>query len=381
MLKNQDGTTKNNFSLGLESNKTILIPDRVNKKLTMADEFGFRWIVGESPILISGSFDGVTPPTPGDASGEYFLCHTSIGNYTAGGVYYDNTTEIQRVLISHGCSITTKDAIASAFIDLEADTLYSAESDIAPYAWTAKGGGGGGGGEGTAITNEEHTATAEQSVFTVAYTVGLMDMLRNGIELGSADFTATNGTSVTLVAPAALDDLIVFKKYEPFAVANTYTKAETDALIGDPYTQAETDTLLDAKLADIVDDTTPQLGGNLDCNGKAITGSSYIQAADASLGSGTHTFNRALGDHQQLTITGDTVTIAFSNFVTGKANGMIIDLVNAGAWTPVFPAGAFWGGKTLAGFTEAGIDRIVVWKDKDEVFCFHVSDLDIGVVA
>jgi hypothetical protein len=58
-------------------------------------------------------------------------------------------------------------------------------------------------------TQTEFTATAGQTTFSVpSYTVGYIDVYRNGALLGSADFTATNGTTVVLAAGASSGDLI-----------------------------------------------------------------------------------------------------------------------------------------------------------------------------
>ena len=58
-------------------------------------------------------------------------------------------------------------------------------------------------------TQTEFTATAGQTTFSVpSYTVGYIDVYRNGALLGSADFTATNGTTVVLAAGASAGDLV-----------------------------------------------------------------------------------------------------------------------------------------------------------------------------
>jgi len=58
-------------------------------------------------------------------------------------------------------------------------------------------------------TITEFTATAGQTVFSVpSYTAGYIDVYRNGALLGSADFTATNGTTVTLTNAASSGDLV-----------------------------------------------------------------------------------------------------------------------------------------------------------------------------
>jgi len=70
------------------------------------------------------------------------------------------------------------------------------------------------------FTSTEVTATAGQTTFTVSYTVGLIWVFRNGVKLGSADYTASNGTSVVLASGATAGDLITFVAYKPFNIAS-----------------------------------------------------------------------------------------------------------------------------------------------------------------
>jgi len=63
-------------------------------------------------------------------------------------------------------------------------------------------------------TITETTATAGQTTFTPAsYTVGYIDVYRNGVKLGAADFTASNGTSVVLNAACTAGDLVRFESF------------------------------------------------------------------------------------------------------------------------------------------------------------------------
>lgn len=56
----------------------------------------------------------------------------------------------------------------------------------------------------------EFTATAGQTTFTPsAYTVGFVDVYRNGVKLGNADFTATNGSTVVLANGCTAGDFVV----------------------------------------------------------------------------------------------------------------------------------------------------------------------------
>ena len=93
-------------------------------------------------------------------------------------------------------------------------------------------------------------ATANQTTFTgLNYTVGYVDVFMNGIKLdGQDEFTATNGTSVVLTDGATVNDIIEIVAQEISA------------------------NLTITGIANVVEDTTPELGGDLNLNGKSITG-------------------------------------------------------------------------------------------------------------
>jgi len=132
-------------------------------------------------------------------------------------------------------------------------------------------------------------------------------------------------------------------------------------------------------LTDVVDDGTPQQGGDLDANGYTYDSSSYRQIADASLGTGTHTFDYSAGDMQELTATGD-ITIAFSNFVTGKVCVMIVEATNWGAFTITYPAGIKFPNKTSLTYTASGTDEVRIKKDMNDVYSMSINGLDFGTV-
>ena len=62
----------------------------------------------------------------------------------------------------------------------------------------------------------EYTATAGQTTFAAAYNVGFVKVFLNGIMLKDADFTATNGTSIVLLAGAALNDTVYIQSFGTF---------------------------------------------------------------------------------------------------------------------------------------------------------------------
>lgn len=130
--------------------------------------------------------------------------------------------------------------------------------------------------------------------------------------------------------------------------------------------------------------STVDLGGsatsNIDMNDHQLNGSSYTQIADASLGTGTHTFNFANGDMQQLTATGD-ITIAFSNFVSGAVCSFIIEAVNWGDYVITHPATMRFASATAPSYTSGGIDQILVIKDKDDVYTLYLLGSSLGAVV
>ena len=74
-----------------------------------------------------------------------------------------------------------------------------------------------------------YTATAGQTVFAATYDAGFIDLYLNGSkQLVGTDFTATNGTSVTLASGAAVNDIIDIVAYGTFTLSNHYTKSEAD---------------------------------------------------------------------------------------------------------------------------------------------------------
>lgn len=80
-------------------------------------------------------------------------------------------------------------------------------------------------------TQTEFTATAGQTTFSVpSYTVGYIDVYRNGAKLGTADFTATNGTTVVLASGASSGDLIQTVSFYVSSVLNAIP-AQNNAVI------------------------------------------------------------------------------------------------------------------------------------------------------
>lgn len=78
-----------------------------------------------------------------------------------------------------------------------------------------------GGGGATTRTVTDFTPGSPTTVFSVAYNPGYLDVYRNGVKLGTADFTATNGTSFTLTDAAGAGELVQAVSYTTLGIGTT----------------------------------------------------------------------------------------------------------------------------------------------------------------
>jgi hypothetical protein len=79
------------------------------------------------------------------------------------------------------------------------------------------------GNAGGNLVVTDFTATSGQTTFSVTYVVGTVSVYRNGIKLGLADFTATNGTSVVLATGAITGDLIEIQSFSTLTLYSSIT--------------------------------------------------------------------------------------------------------------------------------------------------------------
>ena len=97
---------------------------------------------------------------------------------------------------------------------------YVLTSNGTTATWAAPTGGGGAGSTSRTVT--DFTATNGQTSFTVAYTIGLLDVYRNGVKLAAADVTATNGTSFTIAA-CTTGDIVQAVAFSALSIAASIT--------------------------------------------------------------------------------------------------------------------------------------------------------------
>lgn len=77
-------------------------------------------------------------------------------------------------------------------------------------------------------------ATASQTQFTVTggYIINQISVIRNGVRLvNGRDFTALDGSLVTLLSPAAASDVIEFQIFDDFRVADAIMSAASEQTI------------------------------------------------------------------------------------------------------------------------------------------------------
>ena len=162
---------------------------------------------------------------------------------------------------------------------------------------------------GTVRTVNIITATDGQTLFpatgTISYDVGYVDVYINGVKQATGvDYTGTSGTSITLTSGVVADDTVEIVAFTSLDNINT----------------------------DIVLDTTPQLGGNLDLNSKTINGTGDVNITgvitattfDGSLAtsnlSGTVTNDQLAGSIANAKLANSSIAIGGITFSLGDTD-------------------------------------------------------------
>lgn len=172
-----------------------------------------------------------------------------------------------------------------------------------------------------------YTATADQTTFTgsdsnsntLSYTVGLVEVFLNGTRLSSADFTATNGTSVVLASGADVNDIINIVAYGVFSVADrletrkefdyTATSGQTTFTGSDndgetlSYTVGKIDVYLNGSHLNQTDDYV------------ATNGTSVVLQSGATTGDILHIVNHGAASLVENLVTGESLDMDGAEFV------------------------------------------------------------------
>jgi hypothetical protein len=157
------------------------------------------------------------------------------------------------------------------------------------------------------------TATADQTLFTVTggYRINQLAVFRNGVRLADgADFTARDGSSVTLLSPANVSDTLEFQVFDDFRVADAIVSAEASQTIDGDLT------------------VTGTITGVGIITGSTVTGAAIgIQSAGTVVGA-AKTLN-FIGAGNTFVMNGDTVNISIAGGGGGGGLGTAINYEDA----------------------------------------------------
>ena len=145
------------------------------------------------------------------------------------------------------------------------------------------------------------TATAGQTSFTVSggYRINAISVYRNGVKLSdNEDFTAADGSTVTLVNAASLSDTISFEIFDDFRVADAIVSAASSQTVS----------------------------GNLTVTGDLFGAQIGVQSGGVNIGI-AKTLN-FIGSGNTFSKTGDTIDISISGGGGGGGLGTAINFSN-----------------------------------------------------
>ena len=272
-------------------------------------------LVAGSNITLSGSTGRVTISSSGGGgggTGGKFI-ENATGIHTLGNVGIGTTTASDKLTVLGDTKLDGKLKVTN--LGLAGSNGQFLKSTGVGVTWSSFP---------TARTTGIATATAGQTSFSFTYNVGFTDVFVNGVKLQPHEFAATNGSSVVLSDAAFVGDQVEFISYNTTATGTGGSSGITD----------------------VVQDTSPQLGGNLDLNSKNITGTGNISIT------GDVTATNFSGDGSSLTalngsnIASGTVAAArvatLNQDTTGNAGTFTVTANNSTNETvyPVFVDGA-----------------------------------------
>lgn len=181
-------------------------------------------------------------------------------------------------------------------------------------------------------TVTEFTATASQTTFTPpSYNVGFINVYLNGVLLGSADYTATNGTTVVLAVGASAGNLVTVESFLISSVANAIPNAAGSVGTTNIADNAITTAKIAAGAVVPADLSTGgpswDTSGNLTVSGQASLGTGQTDYV-AALGGGGTARVEAIGGNTNINLalsTKGTGAVYFWSGGYGGTNTMLID--------------------------------------------------------
>jgi len=192
-------------------------------------------------------------------------------------------------------------------------------------------------------TVTDFTATAAQTSFSVpSYTVGYIDVYRNGVRLVSTDFTATTGTTVVLANACTSGDSVVTESFYVSSVLNAIPA--TAGSVSDSY---------------IVSMSSSKLTGTQTVPRGTLPTGSVLQVVNTFKSDTTSATSAATLD-TWVDITGMSVTITPS---ASTSKILILYTLNINAASGESVAVQFLRGSTAVGNGDAASNRLVCFAD------------------
>jgi hypothetical protein len=203
------------------------------------------------------------------------------------------------------------------------------------------------------VTN--FTATAAQTSFSVpSYTVGYIDVYRNGVRLVSTDFTATTGTTVVLVNACTSGDSVVTESFYVSsvinAVAQTNGSSTSQTLVSPTMTSPALGTPASGVMTNVTSVPAAQLTGSQAIPKATLPTGSVLQVVQGSYGSAVSSSSSTFAD------TGLTASIT-PLFSTSKILAIVAlmgvgkETNNTASQTNLVRGSTVLLGSTLTGFT------------------------------
>ena len=132
---------------------------------------------------------------------QYVIGNTTPSNPNAGLLWFDTTTGVDTMKVYNGTSFQN------------AGSSVNGTSESVDYV----------------VGTSSGSYTGSTTVFPATYDPGFLSVYLNGVRLHPSDFTATNGTSVTLGSAAAANDIVSIEAFGTFVLADHYSKTQADA--------------------------------------------------------------------------------------------------------------------------------------------------------
>lgn len=252
----------------------------------------------------------------------------------------------------------------------------------------------------------QFTATAGQTVFSASYTPGLLDVYYNGARLSNSDYTANNGTYITLATASAANDVldVLVYSYQVGAFSGIGGQGvasqvayfgTTNAITGSPnFTISGSTMTVTGSLVVTGSGTFTNIGpavmsGSLTVSG-AITTNSTITATTLVVQTVTSSVSYLTGSTQFGSLLSNTHV--FSGSVTMNPGGLFVSSsgnVGIGATNPINPllvAGTGVGAAGLIGMR--GTNAHLGFQDASSIFkgwvgyfnlSLHGNDVDLNI--